>query len=97
MVHISPPAASEGLVAGAARLLADGAPLILYGPYFEDRVETAPSNLEFDRSLRERNPDWGLRRVEWLDALADREGFERTRRVAMPANNLALVYRRRPK
>ena len=48
MVHISPLAATEGLVAGAARLLAPGAPLILYGPYLEAEVETAPSNLEFD-------------------------------------------------
>jgi len=50
MVHISPVAATEGLVAGAARLLAAGAPFILYGPYLEADVETAPSNLAFDRS-----------------------------------------------
>lgn len=94
MVHISPPAATEGLVAGAARLLAPGAPLIFYGPYLEHSVETAPSNLEFDRWLRERNPEWGLRQAEWLDEVARRRGFGRTRRVAMPANNLVLVYRR---
>jgi len=94
MVHISPVAATEGLVAGAARLLAPGAPLILYGPYFDAEVETAPSNLAFDRDLRSRNPEWGLRPVEWLDGLAQNAGFRRTRRVAMPANNLTLVYRR---
>ena len=94
MVHISPVAATEGLVAGAARLLAPGAPLILYGPYFDAEVETAPSNLAFDRDLRSRNPEWGLRPVEWLDGLAENAGFRRTRRVAMPANNLTLVYRR---
>jgi len=94
MVHISPVAATEGLVAGAAQLLAPGAPLILYGPYFDAEVETAPSNLAFDRDLRSRNPEWGLRPVEWLDGLAQNAGFRRTRRVAMPANNLTLVYRR---
>lgn len=94
MVHISPLAASEGLADGAARLLAPGEPLIVYGPYLEDAVETAPSNLEFDRWLKERNPDWGLRHVEWLDQVAGRRGLARTRRVAMPANNLMLVYRR---
>jgi len=94
MVHISPVAATEGLVAGAARLLAPGAPLILYGPYFDAEVETAPSNLAFDCDLRSRNPEWGLRPVEWLDGLAQNAGFRRTRRVAMPANNLTLVYRR---
>ena len=87
-------AATEGLVAGAARLLAPGAPLILYGPYLEAGVPTAPSNIEFDASLKARNPQWGLRSAEWLDELAAKEGFRRTRRVAMPANNLTLVYRR---
>ena len=95
MVHISPVAATEGLVAGAARLLAAGAPFILYGPYLEADVETAPSNLAFDLDLKARNPEWGLRSVEWLDALAAAHGFARTRRVAMPANNLTLVYRKR--
>jgi hypothetical protein len=94
MAHISPVAATEGLVAGAAGLLDPGAALIVYGPWLEAGVETVPSNLEFDASLRARNPDWGLRSVEWLDALAAGHGFARTRRVAMPANNLTLVYRR---
>jgi hypothetical protein len=94
MVHISAVSATEGLLAGAARVLERGAPLILYGPYLEDAVETAASNLEFDASLRARNPEWGLRRVEWLDTLAALHGFRRTRRVAMPANNLTLVYRK---
>jgi hypothetical protein len=95
MVHISPLAATEGLLAASARLLRQGAPLVLYGPYLEDHVEPAPSNLEFDGWLKARNPDWGLRRVEWLDDLAVAHGFDRTRRIAMPANNLTLVYRKR--
>lgn len=95
MIHISPVAATEGLVGGAARRLAPGAPLVLYGPFLEEGVETATSNLAFDADLRTRNPTWGLRRVAWLDDLARVHGFERTRRVAMPANNLTLVYRRR--
>ncbi len=94
MVHISPIEASEGLLTGAARLLPRGAPLILYGPYLEDGVETAPSNLEFDASLKARNPEWGLRSVGWLDGVAAAQGFVRTRRRAMPANNLMLIYRR---
>jgi hypothetical protein len=81
-------------VAGAARLLPPGAPLVLYGPVLEREVETAPSNLAFDADLRGRNPEWGLRDVEFIDQLAQFKGFIRTRRVAMPANNLALVYRR---
>ena len=95
MVHISPVSATEGVLAGAARLLAPGAPLIFYGPYFDAEVETAPSNLTFDADLKARNPEWGLRSAEWLDRLAASHGFARTRRVAMPANNLTLVYRKR--
>lgn len=94
MAHISPTAATEGLVAGAARLLAGNAPLILYGPWLEDDVETAPSNLAFDESLKQRNPAWGLRRREWLDGLCRAEGFALAARHQMPANNIMLVYRR---
>tara|TARA_R100001224_G_scaffold57378_2_gene33880 strand:+ start:714 stop:1316 length:603 start_codon:yes stop_codon:yes gene_type:complete len=95
MVHISPWQATEGLFAGAARLLPpmDG-PLFLYGPYLEREVETAPSNLAFDESLRARDPRWGLRDLANVDALAKRHGFTRTLRVAMPANNLIVVYRK---
>jgi SAM-dependent methyltransferase len=95
MIHISPVAATEGLLAGAAALLAPGAPLIVYGPFLEAAVETAPSNLEFDAWLKRRDPGFGLRSAEWLDGLAAARGFARTRRVAMPANNLTLVYRKR--
>ncbi len=95
MVHISEWAATEGLFAGSAQLLGAGSPLILYGPYLESDVETAPSNLQFDRSLKARNREWGLRNLADVDGLATRRGFERTRRVEMPANNLVLVYRKR--
>ncbi|MGE5953682.1 MAG: DUF938 domain-containing protein [Qipengyuania vulgaris] len=94
MVHISPWATSEGLFGGTARVLDTGAPLILYGPYTEDDVETAPSNLAFDESLKARNPEWGIRNIAAMDDLAARTGFTRTARHAMPANNLTLVYRR---
>ncbi|MEG3178592.1 DUF938 domain-containing protein [Sphingomonas sp. RB3P16] len=92
MVHISPWEATLGLMAGAGRLLAAGAPLILYGPFLQDGVETAPSNLEFDDSLRARDPRWGIRSVEAVREAAT--GFELDQTIAMPANNLLLVFRR---
>ena len=94
MVHISPWEATVGLFAGCAALLPAGAPLVLYGPYLQPGVETAPSNLAFDRSLRSRDPAWGLRDLSAMDRLAAQHGFARTARHAMPANNLTLVYRR---
>jgi hypothetical protein len=95
MVHISEWAATVGLFQGCAQVLTIEAPIILYGPYLEEGVETAASNLAFDESLKARNPAWGLRRLEDLDRVASEHGFERTCRYEMPANNLILVYRRR--
>lgn len=95
MVHISPWEATVGLFRACAALLPPGAPLILYGPYREAGVETAESNLAFDQSLKARNPEWGLRDVADVDRLASEWGLERVRRVAMPANNLMLIYRKR--
>lgn len=95
MVHISPWAASEGLFRGAGALLHPDAPLVLYGPYFEDEVVPAGSNLAFDADLRRRDPQWGLRRREDIDRLAAANGFALAARYEMPANNLTLVYRRR--
>ncbi len=94
MVHISPPEAARALFANARPRLANDAPLILYGPFFEQDVVAAPSNVAFDDSLKARNRAWGLRQVDWIDKLAHNEGLGRTRRTAMPANNLILVYRR---
>ena len=94
MVHISPWEATLGLMAGAGRLLPQGAPLILYGPYREAGVPTAPSNEEFDQSLRARNSAWGLRLLEEVVAAAEAHGLGFDRRVPMPANNLIVAFRR---
>lgn len=94
MVHISPWAATRGLMAGAGRLLPAGGGLFLYGPYLEDGVATAPSNLAFDESLKARDPAWGLRRLAAVAALAEGCGLALAERIAMPANNLFLVFRR---
>ncbi len=92
MVHISPWAATLGLMRGAGQALPPGGRLFLYGPYLEADVETAPSNLAFDESLKARNPEWGLRTREAVAAVAARHGLTLEARVAMPANNLVLVF-----
>ncbi len=93
MVHISPWDATLGLLAGAAKLLPPDAPLILYGPFLQAGVPTAPSNLAFDESLRARDSRWGLRSVEAVTAAAT--SFSLDQCLAMPANNLLLVFCRR--
>jgi hypothetical protein len=94
MIHISPTTSSEGLFAGAGRVLGPSAPVVVYGPFREAGVTPAATNLAFDADLKARDPCWGLREVEWLDALAHSHALARTRRVEMPANNLMLIYRR---
>jgi SAM-dependent methyltransferase len=94
MVHISPWQATVGLMKGAGRILEPGAPLYLYGPYRQRDLPTAPSNEAFDQSLKGRNPEWGLRELEQVSAEAERHGLALERVVAMPANNLSVVFRR---
>ena len=94
MAHISPWAATVGLLRGAGRLLAAGAPLCLYGPYRRAGVETAPSNEAFDESLKARDPEWGLRDLEDVAAEAEQHGLALERVVEMPANNLTVVLRK---
>jgi cyclopropane fatty-acyl-phospholipid synthase-like methyltransferase len=94
MVHISPWRATQGLMAGAERVLPPGDVLYLYGAYKEDGAHTASSNEAFDQDLRRRNPEWGVRDLEEVAELARAHGMELVERIAMPANNLSLVFRR---
>lgn len=94
MVHISPWAATQGLMRGAARLLQANEPLILYGPYIRDGVETAPSNLAFDADLKRRNAEWGVRNLADVTSIATENGFAQEKIVEMPANNITVIYRK---
>jgi SAM-dependent methyltransferase len=94
MIHISPWATTEGLIAGAERTLARDGLLYLYGPYKIDGRHTAPSNEDFDASLRARNPLWGVRDLTEVSSLAKRHGFALAETVPMPANNLSVIFRR---
>lgn len=96
MIHIAPWSASLGLLAGAARLLPDEGPLLLYGPFKRQGRHTSDSNAAFDESLRSRNPSWGVRDLETLEREARKRGLETRRVIEMPANNLTVVFRRRP-
>lgn len=96
MLHISPWATCAGLMRGASRHLAAGGVLVTYGPYIEDEVVTAPGNLAFDQSLRQRNPEWGIRQRAQVEREAARAGLRLRERRAMPANNLLLVWERNP-
>jgi hypothetical protein len=95
MIHIAPWEACLGLLDGAARILPpeDGV-LYLYGPFKRNESHTAPSNEQFDRSLRGQDSRWGIRNLETVIAEAASRGFELQETVGMPANNLSVVFRR---
>lgn len=94
MIHIAPWEATPALMAGAGRLLGQGAPLVLYGPFRRTGVPTAPSNEDFDQSLRLRDPSWGLRDLDRVAEAARRAGLALDEIVEMPANNLIVVFRK---
>jgi cyclopropane fatty-acyl-phospholipid synthase-like methyltransferase len=94
MIHIAPWSATKRLMDGASRLMRPGSPLFLYGPYKRGGRHTAPSNEAFDESLRARNPDWGVRDLDEVERCAEKHGFSLVDVVAMPANNLTVIFER---
>lgn len=94
MIHISPWAATEGLTRGAAAAVTPGGVLFTYGPYLRAGVAIAPSNAAFDTDLRRRDPRWGLRQLEDVEACAAAAGLVLESVTEMPANNLCLVFRK---
>lgn len=94
MLHIAPWAATQGLLAGAGRLLPQGGVLYLYGPFRRSGRHSAASNEAFDRGLRRQDPAWGVRDTDDIERLAERAGFSPVELTEMPANNLSLVFRK---
>jgi len=92
VIHIAPFAVAEGIISGAAKALAPGGLLIFYGPFKENGAHIADSNADFDVRLRDENPDWGIRDVDDLTALADDAGLDFQSLQEMPANNRLLVF-----
>jgi hypothetical protein len=94
VIHIAPWRVAEGLFAGAGRYLRVDGRLFLYGPFKRDGKHTAVSNAVFDSSLRDRNPEWGVRDIANLEKLAANAGLALIDIAEMPANNLTLVFER---
>lgn len=95
MLHIAPWECCAGLMQGASRHLTEEGLLVTYGPYLEDAVPSAPSNLAFDADLRQRDPVWGIRHLNDVCAEAEAAGLQLVQRVTMPANNLLLAFGRK--
>ena len=94
VIHIAPWRVAEGLFAGAGRALRDDGRLLLYGPFKRDGQHTSASNAAFDTSLRENNPEWGVRDIADLERLAAANGLRLAGTFEMPANNMILMFER---
>ena len=93
MIHIAPKAAYLGLFAGAKRVLPIDGILYLYGPFKQGGVHTASSNEAFDASLRSQHPEWGIRDLEEIIAVAQSHNLALQKVYSMPANNLSVVFK----
>jgi hypothetical protein len=94
VIHIAPWSVAEGLFAGTAHCLRADGRLFLYGPFKRDGKHTALSNAVFDTSLRDNNPEWGVRDIADISGLAKSVGLRLIEIAEMPANNLILVFER---
>lgn len=94
LIHVAPWEATPALMRGAREVLKPGGFLYLYGAMKLCGCHTAPSNLAFDRSLREQDERWGVRDFEAVCQEAESAGLEFLERIAMPANNFSVWFTR---
>jgi SAM-dependent methyltransferase len=92
--HIMSWAQVERTFEGVGRLLPAGGVFALYGPFNYGGRHTSESNARFDAMLRERDPRSGLRDIEAVMALGEREYLEKDEDLAMPANNRLLIFKK---
>lgn len=96
MIHIAPWEAALGLIGGAGHVLPEGGLFVLYGPFSKGGVHNAPSNEQFNESLKARNPAWGVRDIDDIEAEAAKAALALEEMIDMPANNRVLIFRKRP-
>jgi SAM-dependent methyltransferase len=90
LLHLISEAEMSVLLDEAARALAPGGLLAIYGPFLRGGRATSEGDAAFDAALRAQDPDIGLKEREVLDTVLQVLGFGHEW-VEMPANNLILL------
>ncbi len=85
----------EYMFQGLAAVLASNSKFCLYGPFKYQGNFTTPSNERFDQWLKLQADHMGVRDIEYIESLADANGFVLAEDNAMPANNQLLVFLKR--
>ncbi|KAF8925880.1 hypothetical protein BGZ58_000392 [Dissophora ornata] len=94
--HISPWIVSQSIVRGAGQVLKSGGYLVVYGPFKRGGEFNTESNREFDKTLRGRDPSWGVRDIEEIETVAKNEADMTLEKVMeMPANNYMLFFQKK--
>ena len=95
VIHISPWSVTRGILKGAQKILPRGGILYFYGPFIQDNIITAHSNLAFDNYLKTENSSWGLRNLGEIEPLAIEHGLGLEQVIQMPANNLSVIFKKK--
>lgn len=94
MIHITPPVCTTKLFEAATMLLKLSGIMITYGPYADNGVITPQSNVEFNESLKARDPSWGLRDLRDLGIIAKNYKMNLIKVYDMPANNKCVIWQK---
>ena len=95
VIHISPWSVTKGILKGAQKILPRGGVLYFYGPFIQDNIATAHSNLAFDNYLKTENSSWGLRNLKEIESLAQEHSLVLEPVIKMPANNLSVIFKKK--
>lgn len=92
--HIMPWEAVVAMFAGIASRLESGARFCLYGPFNVNNSFTSQSNAYFDARLRAGDSKMGIRDMSTIEPLASLHLMPLEQKIAMPANNFILVFKK---
>ncbi len=94
LLHIAPWNVSLGLLSGARRYLTPDGLLIVYGAFSVDGSHVSQSNIAFDRSLRNQNPEFGVRDTAVIQKEAEKCDLDLSEIIPMPSNNFMLILKK---